>query len=52
MSKLRTCVPVSIGIPYDLLTKIDEIAAERNLSRSSFVVKVLEEKLEQENNQI
>lgn len=51
MARFRTRVSVSIGIPFDMLIKIDEISLQKNMSRSEYVVKVLEEFLnrEQEN---
>lgn len=45
MSNRKNQIPVSIGIPYDLLQKVDELAKEQDLSRSSFVVQIIKEKL-------
>lgn len=45
MPKLRTQVPVSVGMPYDLLQKVDELAKAQDISRSSFIVQIIKEKL-------
>ena len=46
-----TAIPVSIGIPFDLLTQIDKIAQEQNISRSGYVVLALKEKLKRDSKQ-
>lgn len=50
MAKLpKNRVPVSVGIPLDLLAIIDEKVEKENWqSRSDFVVQVLKEKLSAE----
>ncbi|MBR3654874.1 MAG: hypothetical protein IKN62_05535 [Elusimicrobia bacterium] len=49
MTKLpKTCVPVSIGIPFDLLAKTDEIVEQQETSRSNYVVQALREKIERD----
>lgn len=46
--KRTNCIPVSVGIPSPLLDLIDEIVAKAHYkSRSSFIVNILEEKLQQ-----
>jgi hypothetical protein len=45
---LKNKIPVSVGIPFDLLSLIDEKAKENDLSRSDYVVQALREKVEQE----
>lgn len=48
MQKLpKNRVPVSIGVPFDLLFKIDEIASNEQISRSELIVKILQEKLKE-----
>lgn len=51
MAKIRTCIPVSVGIPYDLLAEIDELTEEQNISRSNYTVQALREKVERDRNQ-
>jgi len=41
-------VPVTVGIPFDLLRQIDEKASEENLSRSEYVVRALKERVSNE----
>lgn len=49
MTKLpKNRVPVSVGIPFDLLQEVDELANKENTSRSDFVVQALLEKVERE----
>lgn len=38
-------IPVSIGIPYSLLIKIDNNAQEERKSRSDYIVHILKERL-------
>jgi metal-responsive CopG/Arc/MetJ family transcriptional regulator len=44
-------VPVSVGIPFDLLTLIDENANKQGCSRSDYVVQALKDKVELDKNQ-
>ena len=46
MSKTNK-IPVSVGIPFDLLISIEQLAKEQQLSRSEFIVNILKEKIEQ-----
>jgi len=49
MTKLpKNKVPVTVGIPFDLLRQIDDKAFEENLSRSEYVVQALKEKISNE----
>jgi len=41
-------VPVTVGIPFDLLRQVDEKAYDENLSRSEYVVQALKEKINSE----
>ncbi len=41
----RTRIPISIGIPLDLLAIIDDKSNEERLSRSEYIVGILQEKL-------
>lgn len=43
---LKNKVPVSVGIPFYLLTKVDEMAEKEDISRSDFVVQAIIEKIE------
>lgn len=45
MPKLKTQVPISIGMPYYLLQKVEELAKAQDISRSSFIVQIIKEKL-------
>ena len=45
MSKRKNRIPVNIGIPYDLLQKVKELAKAQDLSRSRFIVQIIKEKL-------
>lgn len=47
---IKNRVPVSVGIPFDLLTKTDEKANENNVSRSDYVVQALREKIQRDEN--
>jgi len=40
----KTKVPVSVGIPFDLLQETDEIVMQKKLSRSEYIVLALKEK--------
>ena len=45
MTKLpKNKVPVSVGIPFNLLLKIDEVADQDRISRSELIVQILKEK--------
>lgn len=44
---LKNRIPVSVSIPYDLLQEIDELANAEKLSRSNFIVKILQQNLKQ-----
>ena len=46
----KTAVPVSIGIPFDLLNEVDELAGNMNMSRSSYVVEAIREKVKKDLN--
>ncbi len=51
MSKLpKNRVPVSIGIPFDLLQIVDKTAAEKNLSRSDYVVQLISKEFSNKTN--
>lgn len=41
---------VAITIPHDIVTMIDSISSQRNISRSKFISMVLREKLTEERN--
>ncbi len=41
-------MPATIGIPFDLLQQVDELANDKNLSRSSYVVEALREKVKRD----
>lgn len=47
---IKNRVPVSVGIPFDLLAKVDEKANENNASRSDYVVQALREKIQRDEN--
>lgn len=44
----KTAIPVSIGVPFDLLNQVDELAENLNISRSSYVVEAIREKVKKD----
>lgn len=42
-------IPVSVGIPFNLLMIIDEEAEQKNLSRSEYIVQILKDRHNKQN---
>ena len=47
---IRTSIPVCVGIPLDLLDQIDELAKSKYVTRSSYVVEAIREKVKKDLN--